>query len=61
MNKKDISIPCDTCMIAEEVKQSKEPACCKWYMDNCVCGDKTVLDCTAYKPKDPNNAFNMNK
>ena len=26
-------------------------ACCKWYMDNVVCGNKNVKDCTEYKYK----------
>ena len=38
---------CYTCKIAKEMP---DMACCAWYMDNVVCGDKTTEDCTAYIP-----------
>lgn len=43
---------CDTCKVEDEVRKSHEPACCKWYMDNVVIGDKSVEDCTEYEPKE---------
>lgn len=41
---------CETCEIMKLIEASNEPACCIWYMDNVVCGDKSVEDCTAYQP-----------
>ena len=40
---------CDTCRIEKEIEKSTEPACCKWYMDNVVFGDKNVSDCEIYQ------------
>lgn len=40
---------CDTCRILKESNESKEPACCAWYIDNIVLGDKSVEDCNCYK------------
>ena len=40
---------CGTCKIAHEMS---DMACCDWYMDNVVCGDKTTEDCTEYIPCD---------
>ena len=40
---------CDTCRIKKEIEKSTEPACCKWYMDNVVFGDKNVSDCEIYQ------------
>ncbi len=40
---------CGTCKIAHEMP---DMACCVWYMDNVVCGDKTTEDCTEYIPFD---------
>lgn len=37
---------CDTCII--DAKARKENGCCIWYMDNVVCGDKSVNDCSEY-------------
>ena len=37
-----------TCKIYKEAIESKEPACCVWYMDNVILGDKTVRDCPYY-------------
>lgn len=36
---------CDTCKIYKEMPVC---ACCAWYMDNVVCGDKTAEECTEY-------------
>ena len=38
---------CNTCKIYKEMPDG---ACCIWYMDNVVCGDKTSEDCTEYIP-----------
>lgn len=38
---------CNTCKIDKEMPIG---ACCVWYMDNVVCGDKTTEDCTEYIP-----------
>ena len=40
---------CKTCKIYQ--KAIKENGCCVWYMDNVVCGNKSVKDCTEYKYK----------
>ena len=42
---------CDSCAIMDAVQNSKEPACCVWYMDNVVIDGKSVEECTEYKPK----------
>lgn len=36
---------CDTCKIAKEIQESKEPSCCAWYLENVICGNKTVDEC----------------
>ena len=36
---------CNTCKVGKEIEKSTEPACCIWYMDNVVLGDKNVNDC----------------
>ena len=41
---------CETCEVMKRIEASNEPACCVWYMDNVVCGDKSVKDCAAYEP-----------
>ena len=41
---------CETCEMMKRIEASNEPACCIWYMDNVVCGAKSVEDCTAYQP-----------
>ena len=41
---------CTTCDIQREVDASDAPACCPWYMNNVVCGDKTVQECPMYTP-----------
>ena len=40
---------CDSCKVMEEINKSEEPACCRWFMDNVVCGDKSVDDCNSYE------------
>lgn len=42
---------CDTCRIKKEIEKSTEPACCIWYMDNVVLGDKTSDDCPKYEKR----------
>lgn len=43
---------CDNCKIHKDAENSKEPACCIWYMENVVCGDKAVEECDKYEPAD---------
>ena len=40
---------CNTCKIRKEIEKSTEPACCIWYMDNVVLGDKNVNECEIYQ------------
>ena len=35
---------CETCEMMKRIEASNEPACCIWYMDNVVCGDKYIQD-----------------
>lgn len=41
---------CDTCQIEMQIRESKEPACCVWYMDHVVIAGESVENCTAYAP-----------
>lgn len=41
---------CKTCQVYSDAIASKEPAACKWYIDNVVCGDKSTKSCPHYKP-----------
>ena len=43
---------CNTCKISKEIEKSTEPACCVWYMDNVVLGDKNINDCEIYQEED---------
>ena len=38
---------CGTCKIYQELP---DLACCAWYMDNVVLGDKVTKDCPKYIP-----------
>lgn len=40
---------CRTCVTYYKTKNKL--ACCKWFMDNVVCGNKETKDCTEYKYK----------
>lgn len=40
---------CKSCKTYHKTKNKY--ACCKWYMDNVVCGNKDVKDCMEYKYK----------
>lgn len=42
---------CEKCKVMQEIKESKGPSCCIWYMDNIVCGNKSVKECPEYKKK----------
>lgn len=42
---------CEQCFIFEKVKLSKESVACVWYIDNVICGNKTVKDCPYKKVK----------
>lgn len=46
---------CDSCKIEMSIRKSKEPACCKWYMDHVVINDESVDDCTEYDPVEDSN------
>ena len=48
--KENKAMKCETCEVMKRVKASNEPACCVWYIDNVVCGDKSVEDCDACEP-----------
>ena len=39
---------CATCKVTKVIRESKETSCCAWYMDNVICGDKTINDCEEY-------------
>lgn len=41
---------CKTCQVYADAIASVEPAACKWYIDNVVCGDKSTKSCPNYKP-----------
>ena len=41
---------CLNCKINEEIENSDCPSVCAWYMDNVVLGDKTITECTEYRP-----------
>ena len=40
---------CNTCKVMADIYNSKDPACCAWFMDNVVLGNKSVDDCPKYK------------
>lgn len=40
---------CDGCKVMQDIKKSKKFAACAWYVDNVVCGNKTVKECPVYK------------
>lgn len=40
---------CKTCKVYH--KAMNKYACCKWYIENIVCGNKDVKDCTEYRYK----------
>ena len=44
-----MDIKCKNCKIGRKVLKSKTPACCKWYMDNIVCGWGSTKNCPLYK------------
>ena len=44
-----VSERCKTCKIYH--KTMNKIACCKWFMDNVICGNKSEKDCTEYKYK----------
>ena len=46
---------CKTCEVMKRIEASNEPACCVWFMDNVVCGDKSVEDCEVYEPSKEKN------
>lgn len=40
---------CDNCIIMKQINNSAELSCCIWYMDNVVCGNKSIEECTDFK------------
>lgn len=40
---------CKNCKVFHAVLYEATPSCCAWYLDNVVCGDKTVDDCLNYE------------
>ena len=48
--KENEAMKCETCEVMKRIKASNEPACCVWYIDNVVCGDKSVENCDACEP-----------
>lgn len=40
---------CGTCAVMKRAQESEEPACCAWFIENVVCGTKSVNDCTEYE------------
>ena len=48
--KENKAMKCETCEVMKRIKASNKPACCVWYIDNVVCGDKSVEDCDACEP-----------
>lgn len=42
-------VKCDSCIVWQMARESNEPACCAWYMENVVCGEKSVDDCDEYE------------
>ena len=36
---------CEQCFILKKAELSEEPAACIWYIDNVICGNKSVEDC----------------
>lgn len=47
MKEKYMDCKCNTCKIHKEAVE--ENVCCAWYMDNVVCGDKYIKDCSVYE------------
>lgn len=40
---------CKTCAVNKRVQESEELVCCAWYLENVVCGDKSVRECSEYE------------
>lgn len=44
---------CETCAVYKRVLiAGDEPVCCAWYLENVICGEKSVSDCTDYEKED---------
>ena len=43
---------CDNCAIMAKMNKCDELCACAWYIDNVVCGNKSVEDCTSFKDKE---------
>ncbi len=46
---------CERCQVHADAQASNEPACCAWFLENVVCGDKSVKSCPHYKPVEGGN------
>lgn len=40
---------CESCKIFKEENESSGLAICAWYLENVVCGSKTVEECDEYE------------
>lgn len=40
---------CGTCKNYQDATQSEDPACCAWYLDNVMCGEKYPDDCPEHE------------
>lgn len=43
---------CDTCKIEMSIRESNEPGCCAWFLDNVWANGKSVDTCPVYRPLD---------
>lgn len=43
---------CNNCAIMAKMNECDEACVCVWYMDNVVCGNKRIEDCTAFEEKE---------
>lgn len=48
---------CDICKVMRDAESSNEPACCAWYLENVIIGNKKVDDCPVYM-EEKHNAEN---
>lgn len=48
--KKEKNMRCATCQVYADATEFDEPCVCIWFMDNVVCGNKSVDDCPVYEP-----------
>lgn len=41
---------CELCAVRNRVRESKEPACCKWYLEHVVILEEPVDNCPDFEP-----------